>query len=174
MVCMSEITQSDMNTIGSNEDNLYEEDLEYQESLLKKFVTFRANKTLFGVDAIDVIEIMTNCNIRKIPKIPSFIKGVINFRGEVLPIMDLSCFLSNQESEESASSCVIIIRKDNLAIGLMVEEVLQVREVFLYGKKDIPTSEIVKITSSIIKLDDGVVMLVLDIDKLLRIKTGLC
>ncbi len=171
---MSETTQENMDAAEVENESLYLEEVEYQESLLKKFVTFQSNNTIFGVDAMDVIEIITNCNIRAIPMTPIFVKGVINFRGEVLPIMDLKYFLSSEKTQQTNNTCIVVLKRDDIAIGLMVEEVLQVREVFLYGKKQIPTSEIVKVTSSMVKLEDGVIMLVLDIDKLLHMKTGLC
>ena len=73
----------DKNNIDSSEEEL-KEDIEYI-----KFLVFKSDGIFFGIDISNVIEIIINKNITHVPMTPPHVIGVINLRGQVIPIMDM-------------------------------------------------------------------------------------
>ena len=103
-----------------------------------QYLTFSLHGEMFAVGILNVKEIIEYGNLTEIPMMPPFIRGVINLRGSVVPVIDLSCRFGNQVTEVSKRTCIVIVevqegdfRHD---IGIMVDAVSEVLE--------IPASEI--------------------------------
>ncbi|HXE37962.1 MAG TPA: chemotaxis protein CheW [Azonexus sp.] len=103
-----------------------------------QYLTFSLSGEMFGVGILNVKEIIEYGNLTEIPMMPAFIRGVINLRGSVVPVIDLSARFGGKSTEVGRRTCIVIVevpdedtRHD---IGIIVDAVSEVLE--------IPASEI--------------------------------
>jgi len=92
----------------------------------KQIVTFSLGKGEYGIDVEQVREVVTYRECTKIPKVPSFISGLMNLRGQVVLVVNLREFLDISSEEEVNSKTVIIIDAPKRNFGFLVEEVFGV------------------------------------------------
>ena len=99
----------------------------------QQYLTFTLGGEMFAVAILNVKEIIEYGTITEIPMMPLFIRGVINLRGAVVPVIDLSCRFGGQQSEVARRTCIIIIELSdgeiNQDIGIMVDAVSEVLEI---------------------------------------------
>lgn len=104
----------------------------------KEFLTFILDNEEFGVDILSVKEIRVWTAVTEIPDTPDYLKGVINLRGVIIPIIDLRERFNKQPKEYSATTVVIVLRTDidnkETMVGIVVDAV---SEVYKVTKKDI-------------------------------------
>ena len=97
------------------------------------YLSFRLGKEIFAANVSSTIKILQLSQITKVPNSPSNMKGVINHHGNVLPVVDMNQTLGLPETEQTKSTCIIIlsIGKDENAyqIGSIVDEVLSVENI---------------------------------------------
>lgn len=104
-----------------------------------QYLTFSLGGEMFAIGILAIKEIIEYGNLTTVPMMPSFVRGVINVRGSVVPVVDLSARFGRQASEVTRRSCIVIIEThidggDNQDLGIMVDAVSAVME--------IPASEI--------------------------------
>lgn len=102
-----------------------------------KFLIFMLNDRSYGISILSVNEIIGLLDITPVPKMPHFLRGVINLRGKIIPIIDLRLKLSMEEKEYDEKTCIVIVNATEDArqqVGLVVD---MVSEVF-----DIPSENI--------------------------------
>jgi purine-binding chemotaxis protein CheW len=103
-----------------------------------QYLTFALGSEMFAVGILNVKEIIEYGNLTEIPMMPAFIRGVINLRGSVVPVIDLSARFGGSQTEVGRRTCIVIVEvEDDDAkhdIGIMVDAVSEVL--------DIPGSEI--------------------------------
>jgi purine-binding chemotaxis protein CheW len=107
-----------------------------------QYLTFTLGGEMFAVAILNVKEIIEYGNLTEIPMMPAFIRGVINLRGSVVPVIDLAARFGGKQAEAGKRSCIVIVEVgDELGeqagrhdIGIMVDAVSEVL--------DIPASEI--------------------------------
>jgi purine-binding chemotaxis protein CheW len=105
----------------------YEDDLEDNEDLMEdKYLTFRVHERHFGVDIRNVVEIVVLPYITEVPDMPSFVTGIINLRGKVIPLVDMRSRFLLPKAEFTERTCVIIIESNNYRVGLVVDSVDEV------------------------------------------------
>lgn len=96
----------------------------------QKFLAFCLDKSDYGIPILKVNEIIGIVPITQTPKSPNYVKGVINLRGKIIPIIDLRLKLGMEEKKYDPSTCIIIINleKDNETkqVGLVVDLVSEV------------------------------------------------
>ncbi|MDD4334947.1 MAG: chemotaxis protein CheW [Desulfotomaculaceae bacterium] len=112
-------------------DEEYEEDEDTQED---KFLTFVLNGEEYGIEIRHVTEIIGIQNITAVPDMPHYIKGVINLRGKVIPVMDVRLRFGVEEREYDDRTCIIVINIEEQSVGMIVDRVSEVL--------DIPKSEV--------------------------------
>lgn len=135
----------------------------------ERFLTFMSDGLIFGVSTENVIEIITNYMIRPLPMVPDYIRGIINLRGQVLPVMDIRLRMNKPFREYTSTTCIIILEIQSTLIGIVVDSVLQVQDIDIAGAPPIPIENRQELTNAMISLDDGTVVLLLDCDAVLRI-----
>ena len=135
----------------------------------ERFLTFMSDGLIFGVSTENVIEIITNYMIRPLPMVPDYIRGIINLRGQVLPVMDIRLRMNKPFREYTSTTCIIILEIQSTLIGIVVDSVLQVQDIDIAGASPIPIENRQELTTAMISLDDGTVVLLLDCDAVLRI-----
>lgn len=143
----------------------------------EKYLTFCLKDEEYGIPILRVKEIIGMMNITNMPKMPKAIKGVINLRGMIIPIMDLRLKFEMDEKEYSERTCIIVIEleasnKEQDKIGIVVDAVSEVINLTDSNIEESPSYEDLesdKYVKSIGKLKDKVIML-LDIDKVVKLE----
>jgi purine-binding chemotaxis protein CheW len=111
------------------EDEHFIDDDEDDLSKENKYLTFRISDEVYGIDISDITEIIEMQKITDVPDMPNFVKGVINLRGKVIPIMDLRLRFNMEEREYDDRTCVIIVNISESTIGFIVDTVLEVVDI---------------------------------------------
>ena len=93
-----------------------------------KLIIFKLGREEYGMDILRVQEIKRMMSITRVPSTPSFIKGVINLRGSVLPVIDLRTRLGLIEGELQDSARIIVVLVNEATVGFIVDEVVEVAE----------------------------------------------
>jgi len=95
----------------------------------KQFVVFRLENEEYGIDILRVKEIKEMMRITRVPKAAHFVRGVINLRGEVIPVIELRKKFNLPEGKESESTRIIIVSVDDITVGLVVDTSSEVIEI---------------------------------------------
>jgi purine-binding chemotaxis protein CheW len=91
-----------------------------------KFLTFFLGKESYGLDIKYVTEIIGIQAITEVPELPIYIKGIINLRGKIIPVMDVRLRFKKCEKEYNDRTCVIVIDVKGVSIGMIVDSVSEV------------------------------------------------
>ncbi|MBF0496389.1 MAG: chemotaxis protein CheW [Deltaproteobacteria bacterium] len=104
-------------------DDEWEDDYEDGQRLLnlRKIVAFELDNELYGVDIAMVAEIMRLVPIRIIPHVPKFILGLINLRGNILPVIDLRICFKLHQKDWSPESRIIVMKDNTMLVGVAVD-----------------------------------------------------
>lgn len=141
---------------------------------VKQFLVFLLDGKEYGIPILKIDGIIKLPQITPMPKVPEYIKGVINLRGQIIPIIDLRLKFGMPEAQYNERTCIIVIKIDikgqEKFIGLLVDIV---SEVFSFSSSDIEAPPDYganmeeKFISGIGKVKDKVIML-LDIDTIVN------
>ncbi|TAN42525.1 MAG: purine-binding chemotaxis protein CheW [Nitrospirae bacterium] len=135
----------------------------------QQYVTFTLNKEEYAIDAICVQEIIELANITKVPHLPEYLKGVINLRGTIIPVVDMKLKFGMGTDGNLKHTCVIVTEFSGGVMGLIVDTVSDVLHLPEETIAHTPTFG-AKINTDFIKgmgkVGDRLV-LVLDIDRVL-------
>jgi purine-binding chemotaxis protein CheW len=97
---------------------------------ITQYLTFKLEDELFAIDIGKVREVLDITSITKVPQTPDYLRGVINLRGSVVPVVDLHLKFGNTMAEKTVNSCVIIIEVEldgeKVVIGAMADAVQEV------------------------------------------------
>ncbi len=108
-------------------EELLDEIFENEEDTQKdKYLIFAIGNEYYGIDIKYVIEIIGMEPITEVPELPSYIKGVINLRGKIIPVMDVRLKFKKQSKEYDDRTCIIVVDIENISIGLIIDRVLEV------------------------------------------------
>jgi purine-binding chemotaxis protein CheW len=100
----------------------------YTERLVK-YLVFKAGNGEYALNISDIQAIIKkDIKISRVPGTPAFIKGVINLRGEIVPVMSLGLKLCLQETFNTEETRIVIIKEDDISLGLIVDCVSGVAE----------------------------------------------
>ncbi len=105
------------------ERDLFEDTDDTQQS---RYLTFGLGEEVYGLDIGCVTEIIGLMPISPLPEMPTFVRGVINLRGKVIPVMDLRLRFKMPAIEYGERTCIVIIDNGSLNAGLIVEHVADV------------------------------------------------
>lgn len=105
------------------------EEEEDGESQLAKFLTFVLGAETYALDIRHVREIIGMQKITTVPDVPSYIKGVINLRGKVIPVMDVRVRFRLPVRDYDDRTCIIVIHVREWSVGLVVDRVSEVLDI---------------------------------------------
>ena len=91
-----------------------------------KLIIFKLGREEYGMDILRVQEIKRMMGITRVPSTPTFIKGVINLRGSVLPVIDLRTRLGLAENDLTEAARIIVVLVNDGIVGFIVDEVVEV------------------------------------------------
>lgn len=97
-----------------------------EETQKGRFLTFSLGKECYGIDIKCVTEIIGIQTITVIPELPAYVKGIINLRGRIIPVMDIRIRFKKEPIAYNDRTCVIVIDIMELSIGLIVDSVSEV------------------------------------------------
>ena len=154
------------NAKSTNLDDVDDEEIEIQEN---RFLTFVVAAETYGINILSVVEIIRLIKIVNIPQTLPFIKGIINLRGKIIPIISVRIRfdLANKESDDR--TCIIVVNIKGTDVGLVVDHVLEVLEIPDKNIEEMPNvaqSTQQQFVKGIGKVGDEVKVL-LDLDKFL-------
>ena len=133
-----------------------------------KFLTFVVGQEVYGIEIKFVTEIIGIQSITEVPELPNYIRGIINLRGKIIPVMDVRLRFKKEFLEYNDRTCIIVIDIDGVSIGLIVDSVA---EVLVIPDEDIvPTPHVNKVQNRYIKAIGKVgadIKLLLDCQQLL-------
>ncbi len=144
-------------------------------SKIQTYLSFKMSEEVFAINVSKVINILEMQHITKVPKTLSYMKGVINLRGTVLPVVDLRIKFGLPEKEFTVDTSIIVLNiekeGETIMLGTLVDSV---REVLEFKDEDIAPSPTIgtKYNSGFIqgmfRVDDRFIM-ILDIDKVFSV-----
>ena len=94
-----------------------------------KYLTFHLATEEFGIRVLNVREIMGVQEITAVPQTPPHVKGVINLRGKVIPIIDLRLKFGMPAIAQTEETCIIVVRAQGVAMGIVVDKVSEVLDI---------------------------------------------
>jgi len=100
--------------------------------------------------------------------VPDFIKGIINLRGQIVPIIDIRLRMGKSMSEYTDTTCVIVLDIDTVNIGIIVDSVEQVLDIDKSQISPIPVEDQQGLTNGMISLSSQEVLLFLNCEELIR------
>lgn len=140
----------------------------------RQYITFYLNNEEYAIDALNVQEIIELSNITMVPHLPEFIKGVINLRGTILPVIDLKLKFGMAFDGYRKHTCIIIIEFSNGVMGLIadaVTDVLHMPEESVSSAPPFGTKVRTDFIKGIGRVDDRLII-VLNIDRVLTQEEG--
>ena len=150
-------------------NNIITDDIDLEEDTQKeKYLTFVLDNESYGIGINNVTEIIGIQPITLIPELPDYIKGIINLRGKIIPVMDVRLRFKKSFREYNDRTCIIVVDMNDLSIGLIVDSVSEV--LIILDQDIVPPPNLNKISNKYIRgigKIDKEVKLILDCDKLI-------
>ena len=147
------------------------EDMEVAEDTQHgRFLTFSVGREIFGIEIRYVTEIIGIQPITEIPEVPDCVKGIINLRGKIIPVIDVRLKFKKAAVEYNDRTCIIVIDIKEVSIGLIVDnvvEVLSITDENIVEPPDYKTGFHSRYIKGIGKVENAVKLL-LDCEKLLK------
>lgn len=134
-----------------------------------RFLTFQIHSEVYGIEIKYVTEIIGIQPITQVPELPDYMKGIINLRGKIIPVMDVRLRFRKEGVEYSDRTCVIVVDIGLISIGLIVDRVSEVLSIL--DEEIVPPPDVRQGGNKYIKGIGKVgeeVKLLLDCDKLLN------
>ena len=132
----------------------------------QQYLIFVAGHLKLGVVAEDVVEILNNQIITYLPMVPDYIRGIINMRGQMVPILDIRVRLGMLSQEED--SLVVVVNMGDVQLGILVDAVDQMLDIPKVHIQPLPANSTQMLVSGMCSLPDGSgTMMVLDCEQLM-------
>lgn len=138
-----------------------------------KYLTFTLAEEEYGIGILKIREIIGMMPITSVPQTPKFVKGVINLRGKVIPVVDLRLRFGMEEIDYTERTCIIVVEVESgsgqVIIGIVVDSVSEVLNIKAEEIEDTPTFGTRLNTDYILGMAkmEGRVKILLDIDRVL-------
>ncbi len=133
-------------------------------------LTFKLEEEVFALDVAKVREILEMTTITKVPKTPDYMRGVINLRGSVVPVIDMRFLFGLNQTEQTVNTCIIVVEVnldgETLVLGALADSVQEVVELDADRIEPAPTIG-TKLNTDFIRgmcEVDGHFVMILDID----------
>ena len=149
----------------ATEDQMDDYTEQVPEIQTEKYLIFSSDGLMYGIKAEQVNDIITDYAITYVPHVPNYVKGVINLRGQIIPMVDIRLRLGKLPKD---NFCGIVVDVDGNMVGILVDMVEQMVDVPLDSILPVPTSNGQAMVSGMCTLPDGNTMLELDCELLLH------
>ncbi len=142
---------------------------EFEDSQEGKYLIFQMGEEEYGIEILFVNEIIGIQKITTLPDMTNYIKGVINLRGKVIPVIDIRLRFGLDPREYDERTCIVVVNLDQVAVGLIVDsvkEVIDISENQIDPPPSIKKGSESRFVKGLGKVSDNV-KIILDVDKLL-------
>ena len=143
-------------------------EIEAGDSSTAKYLIFTSNGICYGVNADIVKEIITEISVTHLPMLPGHISGVINLRGQIVPIVDFRLLLGQEPTEDH---CTMVLEIDGTQIGILVDVVERMVDIQKDAVLPVPRHSVYdsqKLISGMCSLTGGGTMMVVDFSLLMH------
>lgn len=106
-----------------------EENTNVKSADFTKYLSFYIDNVEYAVDIKNITDIIKLMPITKTPKVPNYVKGIINLRGQVVPIVDMRIRFGKEEKEYDDLTCIIKMEYEGLPLGILVDSVSEVADI---------------------------------------------
>lgn len=141
-----------------------------------QYLTFKLHEEVFALEISRVREVLEYTSVTRVPRTPDFMTGVINLRGNVIPVIDMNLKLGMPKTERTIDTCIIIVEivesGETLVLGALadsVQEVIEIEPENIEPAPKIGTSLNIEFLKGMGKKDDHF-MMIFDIDKVFSIE----
>ena len=149
-------------------DDRYAANSERDDQVLQ-WVTFRLDNETYGINVMQVQEVLRYTEIAPVPGAPNYVMGIINLRGNVVTVIDTRCRFGLNSAEVTDNSRIVIIEAEKQVIGILVDsvaEVVYLRSSEIDSAPNVGTEDSAKFIQGVSNRDDELLILV-DLNKLL-------
>lgn len=154
-------------SLDTSENTMLEETTE-QENIVstERFLTFSSDGLTIGVSTDYVTEIITNHTITPLPLVPDYVKGIINLRGQIIPIIDIRLRMGKPAIDYTSTTCIIVLNIDSIHLGIIVDAVQQVVDIDREEISSVPVENQQELINGMLSFDERTVILFLDCEEL--------
>lgn len=151
-------------------DEFFEDEkIEEQETNdAERCLTFESAGLVMYMSTSYVIEIINDHSITALPMVPHYVKGIINLRGSILPVIDIRLLMDREAEEYTSKTCIIVLNIESIPIGIIVDRVRQVIDIDPDEVQSIPLRNRQKLCNGMITLDSGEVSMSFDAEALVQ------
>ena len=134
----------------------------------ERFLTFTSDGLTIGISTDYVTEITTNHSTTVLPLVPDYVKGIINLRGQIIPIIDIRLRMGKEAIAYTNHTCIIVLNIDSVLIGIVVDMVQQVIDIDKSLISSMPIEDHQELINGMVSLDERSVLLFLDCEQLVN------
>jgi len=120
------VSAAELNTLNESIEQMT---LENEDTLKNMYLTFRLGNEDYGIEIRYVTEIVGMQKITEVPDMPVFVKGVVNLRGQVIPVLDMRLRFNMQSRDYDERTCIVVVNISGSQVGLVVDTVNEVRSI---------------------------------------------
>lgn len=136
-------------------------------SNLERYLTFRSDGLNYAIDTLYVIEIINNYAITVLPMVPSYITGIINLRGAIVPILDIRSKMNKSPTDISNGYSIIVLNVNTVGLGIIIDEVSQVVDIDQTKISSMPINNHQELVNGMITLGEDT-LLFMDCEQLVN------
>lgn len=136
-----------------------EEEVDLQQT---KYLTFIVDRQYYAFPIKDIIEIIEVQDITFVPEAPEYVKGVINVRGRIIPVIDVRIRFRREEAKYTERTCIVIVNISDVEIGFVVDtvdEVIDLEDENIAPPPKVQTDRAAKYITGVGKVEDRIVLL---------------
>jgi purine-binding chemotaxis protein CheW len=135
-----------------------------------KYLTFMLAGESYGLEILKVREIIGMMEITAVPRTPGFVRGVINLRGKVIPVIDLRLKFEMEAAAQTEQTCIIVVNVGDIEMGIIVDKVSEVLNIAESDIEDAPSFGVSVDTHFILGIGKagGKVIILLEIAKVMQ------
>lgn len=100
--------------------------LQEEDTTKNKYLTFEIDNEEYGVEIANIKEIISMCAITRVPETPPYVEGIINLRGDIIPVINVRTRFVKEAKEYDELTCIVVIEYMNYTLGLIVDNVQEV------------------------------------------------
>ena len=134
-----------------------------------KYLTFNLSNEEYGIGILKIKEIIGMMPVTSVPQTPEFVKGVINLRGKVIPVVNLRSRFNKPAGEQTSDNRIVVVNLNNVTVGLLVDsvsEVLRLSEDLVEPPPPMMEGGLdTEYIRSVGRLDDNRLLILLDLEK---------
>ena len=122
----NKVSATELNKLNETIEEL---SVENEDTLRNMYLTFKLGKEDYGIEIRYVTEIVGMQKITEVPDMPVFVKGVVNLRGQVIPVLDMRLRFHMESRNYDERTCIVVVNINGAQVGLVVDTVNEVRNI---------------------------------------------